>query len=54
MISKVKDNYRWQIVIKGEFNSDFAKKIKELLYDENKNVYNDIRISIDINPNNLF
>lgn len=28
MISKVKDNYRWQIVIKGEFNSDFAKKLK--------------------------
>ena len=54
MISKVKENYRWQIVIKGEFNSDFAKKIKELLYDENKNVYNDIRISMDINPNNLF
>lgn len=54
MISKVKENYRWQIVIKGEFNSEFAKKIKELLYDENKNVYNDIRISMDINPNNLF
>ena len=54
LIAKVKDNYRWQIVIKGEFNSEFAKKIKELLYDESKNVYNDIRISMDINPNNLF
>lgn len=54
MISKVKENYRWQIIIKGEFNSEFAKKIKELLYDENKKVYNDIRISMDINPNNLF
>ena len=54
MISKVKENYRWQIVIKGEFDSYFSKNIKEILYDENKNVYNDIRISIDINPNNLF
>lgn len=54
LVSKVKENYRWQIVVKGEFNSEFAKKIKELLYDENKNVYNDIRISMDINPNNLF
>ncbi|MDU2122332.1 MAG: primosomal protein N' [Clostridium celatum] len=54
LVSKVKENYRWQIVIKGEFESEFAKKIKELLYDENKNVYNDIRISMDINPNNLF
>ena len=54
MISKVKENYRWQIVIKGEFDSYFSKNIKEILYDENKNVYHDIRISMDINPNNLF
>lgn len=54
MISKVRENYRWQIVIKGEFDSYFSKNIKEILYDENKNVYNDIRISMDINPNNLF
>lgn len=54
MISKVKENYRWQVVIKGEFDSYFSKNIKEILYDENKNVYNDIRISMDINPNNLF
>ena len=54
MSSKVKENYRWQIVIKGEFDSYFSKNIKEILYDENKNVYNDIRISMDINPNNLF
>lgn len=54
MISKVKENYRWQIVIKGEFDSYFSKNIKEILYDENKNVYNDIRISMDIDPNNLF
>ena len=54
LVAKVKENYRWQIVIKGEFESEFAKKIKELLYDENKNVYTDIRISMDINPNNLF
>lgn len=54
LIAKVKENYRWQIVIKGEFESEFAKKIKELLYDKSNNVYNDIRISMDINPNNLF
>ena len=54
MISKLKENYRWQIVIKGELDSYFSKNIKEILYDENKNVYNDIRISMDINPNNLF
>ena len=53
IVSKIKENYRWQIVIKGEFSLKFAKKVKEVLYDNNKNVYNDIRVSIDINPNNL-
>lgn len=53
MISKIKENFRWQIVLKGEFDLKFAKKIQELLYDNNKSNYNEIRISIDINPNSL-
>lgn len=53
IISKIRENYRWQIIIKGEFSVEFAKNIKELLYDSSKNVYNEIRISMDINPNNL-
>lgn len=53
MVSKIKENFRWQIVIKGEFDLKFAKKIQELLYDNNKSNYNEIRISIDINPNSL-
>ena len=28
LVSKVKENYRWQIVMKGEFESEFAKKLK--------------------------
>ncbi|WP_436231591.1 primosomal protein N' [Clostridium hominis] len=53
MIFKIKENFRWQIVLKGEFDLKFAKKIQELLYDNNKSNYNEIRISIDINPNSL-
>lgn len=53
IISKIRENYRWQIIIKGDFTLNLAKRIKDLLYDSNKNLYNDIRISIDINPNNL-
>ncbi len=53
MISKIKENFRRQIVLKGEFDLKFAKKIQELLYDNNKSNYNEIRISIDINPNSL-
>jgi primosomal protein N' (replication factor Y) len=53
IISKIRENYRWQIIIKGDFTLNFAKRVKDLLYESNKNLYTDIRISIDINPNNL-
>ena len=29
MISKLKENYRWQIVIKGEFDSYFSKILRK-------------------------
>lgn len=53
IIYKIKGNYRWQIIVKGEFSSKFSKSIKDLLYDKANNVYNDIRVSMDINPNSL-
>ena len=53
IITKLKDNYRWQIIIKGNFDDDFSEKVKDTLYLLNKSVYNEIRISIDINPNNM-
>lgn len=52
-ISKIKDMFRWQIIIKQNFDLDFANSIKNMIYDELKDVYNDIRINIDINPNSL-
>ena len=53
IITKIKDSYRWQILFKGEIPQEFCKKIKDRVYEFNKNVYNEIRVSIDINPNNL-
>lgn len=53
IITKLKENYRWQIIIKGNFNDEFSEKVKDTLYLLNKSVYNEIRISIDINPNNM-
>ncbi|WP_315067342.1 primosomal protein N' [uncultured Clostridium sp.] len=53
IITKLKENYRWQIIIKGNFNDEFSEKVKDTLYQLNKSVYNEIRISIDINPNNM-
>ena len=53
IITKLKENYRWQIIIKGNFDDEFCEKVKDTLYLLNKSVYNEIRISIDINPNNM-
>jgi primosomal protein N' (replication factor Y) len=52
-ISKINEFYRWQIIIKGNFDYEFAHKIKNIIYDLLKEVYNDIRVSLDINPTNL-
>ena len=53
IINKIKENYRWQIIIKGKINKDLRSKIKDRLYQLYKNVYNEIRVNIDMNPNNM-
>ncbi|MFD3156503.1 primosomal protein N' [Haloimpatiens sp. FM7330] len=53
VISKIKNNYRWQIILKGDINNKYARKIKKLVYEIVKYDYNSIRISMDINPINM-
>ena len=45
--------YRWQIIIKGNFQDKDACNIKKLVYDSIKTDYNNIRVSMDINPTSL-
>lgn len=52
-ISKIKEMYRWQIVLKGKIKLEFAAEIKKDIYNSMKNVYNDIRVTMDMNPSNL-
>lgn len=53
ILSKIKEYYRWQILVKGELDIDLADNIKNIVYTSLQNSYSDIRISLDINPNNL-
>lgn len=53
VISKIKEMFRWQIILKGKINYELAAYIKNFLYECIKNDYNDIRINMDINPVNL-
>ncbi|MBU3142139.1 primosomal protein N' [Clostridium sp. CF012] len=53
-VSRIKNFYRWQIIIKGNIDETIAGDIKNLVYELVKNVYNSIRVSIDINPSSMF
>lgn len=52
-ISKIKELYRWQIILKGKITREFGENVRKIVYDLLKDVYNDIRVSIDVNPSNL-
>ena len=52
-VSKIKNFYRWQIIIKGNIEQTIAEEIKKSVYESVKNVYTSIRVSIDINPSNM-
>lgn len=52
-ISKIKELYRWQIILKGQIGGDIVKNVRKIVYHLLKHVYNDIRVSIDVNPNNM-
>ncbi len=45
--------YRWQIILKGNVTGDIMNEIQKIVYTSLEQVYNDIRVSIDINPNSL-
>ncbi|WP_072901526.1 primosomal protein N' [Hathewaya proteolytica] len=53
-IFKLKNEYRWNIIIKGDFNQIFATNIKNIVYETlNMGKYKNIKISLDINPNSF-
>ncbi|MDT8716477.1 primosomal protein N' [Clostridium sp. 19966] len=52
-ISKIKEMYRWQIILKGRFSEEFKIILRDTIYNYLKNVYNEIKLNLDINPNSL-
>lgn len=53
VVAKISDVHRWQILIKGNVNDYNATLIKNRVYKLTQGVYNKIRVTMDINPNNL-
>ncbi len=51
-IDKIKNKYRWRIIIKGKFNNEMINAITEVL--QESYVYNTkARIIVDVNPTNM-
>ena len=48
-IDKIKNSYRWRLIIKGKVNSKLLDKIEKSILLENK----DVSLIVDINPNNM-
>lgn len=52
-IDKIQNKYRWRIIIKGNMNEKANEVLNQLLkelYDKN---YKNIKITVDVNPNNM-
>lgn len=52
-IDKIKNKYRWRMIIKGKVTSKMLDMIKYSTEDENLSKMKNTTIMIDINPNNL-
>ncbi|MCI9366059.1 MAG: hypothetical protein HFJ54_05870 [Clostridia bacterium] len=48
-INKIKNRYRWRIIIKCKIGNNVIRKINRVI----NNIKTNVRISVDINPNNM-
>ena len=52
-IDKIKNKYRWRMIIKCKFGEDIVKFINGMLEEYNKYKKNNTKISIALNPSNM-
>ena len=52
-IDKIKNKYRWRILIKCRFSNNIINLINNILDRYYKANYKDTRLLIDVNPNNM-
>ena len=52
-IDKIKNKYRWRILIKCKFSEDIVLLMNDVLHEFEKLKSKDTRITIDLNPNNM-
>ncbi len=53
LISKIKNEYRWQILLRGDITDEIAMEVKDLIHLTVKAVSRDIKVSLDLNPSSM-
>ncbi len=53
LISKIKNEYRWQILLRGDIPEEIAMEVKETIHLAVKAVQKEIKVSLDLNPGNM-
>lgn len=52
-ISKIKNRYRWRIIIKCNFNNAIINKMNQVLEDYYQMKFKNARVIIDVNPSSM-
>ena len=52
-IDKIKNKYRWRIIIKGKLNNNIIDIINTILLDITKKGFKKTSVIVDVNPNNM-
>ena len=52
-IDKIKNKYRWRILLKCRFNNNIINLINNIIEKYYKKNYRDVRLIVDVNPNNM-
>ena len=52
-IDKIQNRYRWRIIIKGNMDDNTNELLNQILKEAYNQNMKDLRITIDVNPNNM-
>lgn len=52
-IDKIQNRYRWRIIIKGNMDENTNELLNQILKDVYNQNLKDLRITVDVNPNNM-
>ena len=52
-INKIKNKYRWRMILKCKFNKKMINVINKVLKDSDIPKFKDTSVVVDVNPNNM-